>query len=245
MPFTLPLIGHLSHAWFHLIKLGRLQRENGLERPATHILFQEPLLTLIRCQDNWRDSPITSFLFKRHILLIFRSDFIWVWAFNVPWFAGWHAERWDFSTDPPEGFYSATSPALPPGSQGLSVPTEHRKSSNKMPNHPYLISGTLTFSSSYLMGGFICQTNVKNTIPQARSLWQRRQLFLVCLADTSHPLGEGRELPAAWYIRRQGCAAGFIWIICHLNPAKNGKRFKLGHNFISKPQEPSSPCIVC
>lgn len=67
MPFTLPLIGHLSHAWFHLIKLGRLQRENGLERPATQILFQEPLLTLITCQDNWRDSPITSFFYLNGI----------------------------------------------------------------------------------------------------------------------------------------------------------------------------------
>lgn len=61
MPFTLPLIGHLSHAWFHLIKLGWLHRENGLEKPATQILFWEPLLTLIRCQDNWRESQITSF----------------------------------------------------------------------------------------------------------------------------------------------------------------------------------------
>lgn len=40
-------------------------------------------------------------------------------------------------------------------------------------------AGTLTFSSSYLMASFICQTNVKNTIPQAQSLWQCRQLFFV------------------------------------------------------------------
>lgn len=66
-----------------------------------------------------------------------------------------------------QGFYS---PALSSGSQGFSFTTEHRKSSNKMPNPPYLISGTLTFSSLYLMVGFVCQTNVKNTIPQAQSL---------------------------------------------------------------------------
>lgn len=57
-------------------------------------------------------------------------------------------------------------------------------------------AGTLTFSSPYLMAGFICQTNVKNTIPQAQSLWQCSQLFLV-----RHPLTlrEGRvELPVAY-----------------------------------------------
>lgn len=59
------------------------------------------------------------------------------------------------------------------------VHAERRKSSNKMPNHGYLIAGTLTFSSSYLMVVFICQTNVRNTIPQAQSLWQHRQLLLL------------------------------------------------------------------
>lgn len=53
---------------------------------------------------------------------------------------------------------------------------EQRKSSNTMPNHFYLIARTLTFSSSYLMVLFIYQTNVRNTIPQAQSLWHQRQL---------------------------------------------------------------------
>lgn len=64
------------------------------------------------------------------------------------------------------------------GLLALLVHTERRKSSNKMPNHHYLIAGILTFSSSYLMVVFICQTNVRNTIPQAQSLWHHSQLFL-------------------------------------------------------------------
>lgn len=88
------------------------------------------------------------------------------------------------STSPTEGFYSASSLALTPCISSLLGPLVHaerRKSSNKMPNHGYLIAGTLTFSSSYLMVVFICQTNVRNTIPQAQSLWQHRQLLLLSL----------------------------------------------------------------
>lgn len=44
------------------------------------------------------------------------------------------------------------------------------------------------------MVGFICQTNVKNTIPQAQSLWQHGQLFFVRLAAASCPSErEGRS----------------------------------------------------
>lgn len=89
--------------------------------------------------------------------------------------------RLNISTSVTEGFYSVTSSALPPHISSLLallVLTERRKSSNKMPNHRYLIAGTLTFSSSYLMVVFICQTNVRNTIPQAQSLWHHSQLFL-------------------------------------------------------------------
>lgn len=82
--------------------------------------------------------------------------------------------RLNISTSLTEGFYSVTSSAFPPhvfSLLALLVHTEQKKSSNKMPNHRYLIPGTLTFSSSYLMVVFICQTNVRNTIPQAQSLW--------------------------------------------------------------------------
>lgn len=78
-------------------------------------------------------------------------------------------------------FDSVISSASPPHISRLLAPLVHaerRKSSNKMPNHCYLIAGTLTFSSSYLMVVFICQTNVRNTIPQAQSLWHHSQLFL-------------------------------------------------------------------
>lgn len=82
--------------------------------------------------------------------------------------------RLNISTSLTEGFYSVTSSAFTPhvfSLLALLVHTEQKKSSNKMPNHRYLIPGTLTFSSSYLMVVFICQTNVRNTIPQAQSLW--------------------------------------------------------------------------
>lgn len=89
--------------------------------------------------------------------------------------------RLNIFSSPAEGFYPVTSSASPPHISSLLallVHTERRKSSNKMPNHCYLIAGTLTFSSSYLMVVFICQTNVRNTIPQAQSLWHHCQLFL-------------------------------------------------------------------
>lgn len=57
--------------------------------------------------------------------------------------------------------------------------SERRKSSNKMAKHGYLMAGTLTFSSSYLMVGFIrCQTNVRSTVLRAQSLWLQSQLYL-------------------------------------------------------------------
>lgn len=89
--------------------------------------------------------------------------------------------RLNIFSSPAEGFYPVTSSASPPHISSLLallVHTERSKSSNKMPNHCYLIAGTLTFSSSYLMVVFICQTNVRNTIPQAQSLWHHCQLFL-------------------------------------------------------------------
>lgn len=85
------------------------------------------------------------------------------------------------STSPSEGFFfihllnvasTYTSSLL-----GLLVYAERSKSSNKMPNHCDPIAGTLTFFSTYLMVVFICQTNVRNAIPQAQSLWQHGQLF--------------------------------------------------------------------
>lgn len=82
-------------------------------------------------------------------------------------------------------FYSVTLPPQMPSVLAPLVHTEQRKSSNKMPHQSYLIAGTLTFSFSYLMVVFIYQTNVRNTIPQAQSLWCVSQLFLLPLSLTS------------------------------------------------------------
>lgn len=104
--------------------------------------------------------------------------------------------RLNISTFLTEGFYSVTSTASPPHISrllALLFHTERRKSSNKMPNHSYLIAGTLTFSSSYLMVVFICQTNVRNTIPQAQSLWHHGQLFLPLPASAPYPLDCERQ----------------------------------------------------
>lgn len=54
MPFTLPLIGHLSHAWFHLIKPGWLQGENGGRKVGCGDFLLGDLSTQISCH-NLRD----------------------------------------------------------------------------------------------------------------------------------------------------------------------------------------------
>lgn len=51
MPFTLPLIGHLSHAWFHLIKPGWLQGENGGRKVGRGDFLLGDLLTRISCHN--------------------------------------------------------------------------------------------------------------------------------------------------------------------------------------------------
>lgn len=57
----------------------------------------------------------------------------------------------------------------------------------------YVRAGILTFSSSYLMVFFICQTNVRNTIPQAQSLWHHSQLFLLPFRAPFPPHREQRS----------------------------------------------------
>lgn len=116
--------------------------------------------------------------------------------------------RLNIFSSPAEGFYPVTSSASPPHISSLLallVHTERRKSSNKMPNHCYLIAGTLTFSSSYLMVVFICQTNVRNTIPQAQSLWHHCQL-------SSHPprLPSLPPFSSPWSSKRDICNTAAI-----------------------------------
>lgn len=177
MPFTLLLIGHLSYAWFHLIKPSSngpwLHEEKGDKVDCgdfTHVSNQ-------LSQSAWLPRTIQhKVIYDQFSNLTHMQDTIRVIVFHTritPWL--------NTSASPTEGFYSVTSSAWLPHISSLLtllVHAERRKSSNKMPNLPYLIAGTLTFSSSYPMVFFICQTNVRNTIPQAQSLWHHSQLLL-------------------------------------------------------------------
>lgn len=124
------------------------------------------------------------------------------------WFNLRISPKLNILTTPTEGFYTVTSSALPPNISSLLAhlgQTEWRKSSNKMPNHCYLIAGTVTFSSSYLMVVFICQTNVRNTVPQAQSLWHQSQLFLPSPCLPSVPSGLWTAELQARHLQYRSC----------------------------------------
>lgn len=209
MPFMLLLIVHLSYARFHLIKPSSngswLQGAKG-EKVASGDLALGDLstqTTICMTTQSCRRSYMADFIhFQDQYLFILNTNAIDCYGdslFQFRWVL-WHTRivpKRNIFPSQAKGFYSVPASALPSHMSSLLallVHTEQRKSSNKMPNRRYLIAGTLTFSSSYLMVVFICQTNVKNTIPRAQSLWHRGQLFFsppacLCSLPPSPPTG--------------------------------------------------------